>query len=129
MSVLEIFLACINQSIHQRAEKDLRRRICETQRRSTERNFLNEEHITPIHHHVFTYSITSLNFLRVMEKKRRRLKADSSRKKFSIACKNNSKTTLDDDKKEEEDDAEARRANGLSERFSILYCGEFVFCV
>tara|TARA_A100001035_G_C27675891_1_gene450636 strand:+ start:516 stop:845 length:330 start_codon:yes stop_codon:yes gene_type:complete len=74
VSVLEIFLACINQSIHQRAEKDLRRRICETQRRSTERNFLNEEHITPIHHHVFTYSITSLNFLRVMEKKRRRLK-------------------------------------------------------
>ena len=44
------------------------------------------------------------------------------------SCKNNSKSNLDDDTKEEEDDAEARRANGLSERFSILYCVDFVFC-
>lgn len=44
---------------------------------------------------------------------------------FSIAFRNNnfSNSNLDDDKKEEEEeegeDAEARRANGLSERFSI----------
>ena len=71
VSVLEIFLTC---SINPLARRErLRRRICETQRRSTERNFLNEQHITPIYHNVFTYSITSLNYLRVMEKKRRRL--------------------------------------------------------
>ena len=41
---------------------------------------------------------------------------------FSIAFfRNNnfSNSNLDDDKKEEEEDADARRANGLSERFSI----------